>query len=742
VTTVARTLAEELRARDDEALAALLRARPDLARPVPADLSQVAARATARHSVSAALDELDLAGLAALTALTLLSAPARLRDVSTLMGAADAVCAAAVQRLRDLALVWGRDDALLTVRVASEALGPHPGGLGPPATSLGLPPLDEAEIDRRVGALGEGARELLGRLTWGPPTGSLTPTSPLAAMVAELRNASLVATPTDTSVVLPREVGLGLRGGVLHRESLDAPPSITPAPAPGHDRLAAGAALEVVQQVESLVHGWSENGPGVLRSGGMGVRDLRLAAVAVGVDDLRAGFLVELAAAAGLVARLDDPRAGERWAPTAAFDLWLGDTLARRWSTLAAGWLDTDRVTTLVGRRDDKDRPINPLAPGLERQRTAVARRLTLEQLARLSPSAPADAEQVVAAVGWQRPRLGAHRDTVVRATLSEAGWLGVTGRGALTDAGARLLQEGAAAAAAALDPLVPVPLHQVMVQADLTAIAPGPLERSVATGMGMLADVESRGGATVYRFSDDSLRRALDAGWPAERVHAFLREHSSTPVPQPLTFLVDDAARRHGRLRLGLASLYLRSDDPTELDAVLADSRLSALGLRRIAPTVALTDSDETLVLQSLREAGHSPLAESLDGSIHRPGRRARRAPAPRAAHPPTGAAMAQDEARALVDAIRAGDAVSARRPVGPALTPRTGSLDALAALREAAQASGSVWMSYMDQTGTLSERIVDPVRVEAGWLTAYDHRSDDTRRFAVHRIRKVAPA
>jgi predicted DNA-binding transcriptional regulator YafY len=49
---------------------------------------------------------------------------------------------------------------------------------------------------------------------------------------------------------------------------------------------------------------------------------------------------------------------------------------------------------------------------------------------------------------------------------------------------------------------------------------------------------------------------------------------------------------------------------------------------------------------------------------------------------------------------------------------------------------------MSYMDENGSLSERVVDPVRVDAGWLTAYDHRTDIMRRFAVHRIRKVAPA
>ena len=51
-----RSLADDLRARDDAALAALLRARPDLRTPVPADLAALAARATTRPSVQRALD--------------------------------------------------------------------------------------------------------------------------------------------------------------------------------------------------------------------------------------------------------------------------------------------------------------------------------------------------------------------------------------------------------------------------------------------------------------------------------------------------------------------------------------------------------------------------------------------------------------------------------------------------------------------------------------------------------------
>jgi predicted DNA-binding transcriptional regulator YafY len=50
-------------------------------------------------------------------------------------------------------------------------------------------------------------------------------------------------------------------------------------------------------------------------------------------------------------------------------------------------------------------------------------------------------------------------------------------------------------------------------------------------------------------------------------------------------------------------------------------------------------------------------------------------------------------------------------------------------------------VLIGYVDNHGSATERIVDPVRVDGGWLTAHDHRADDVRQFAVHRIRSVSP-
>jgi predicted DNA-binding transcriptional regulator YafY len=69
--------------------------------------------------------------------------------------------------------------------------------------------------------------------------------------------------------------------------------------------------------------------------------------------------------------------------------------------------------------------------------------------------------------------------------------------------------------------------------------------------------------------------------------------------------------------------------------------------------------------------------------------------------------------------------------------LTP----IGSLAALREAVETGRTVLIGYVDNQGVSTERIVDPVRVDGGWLTARDHRADDVRQFAVHRIRSVSP-
>ncbi|MET9829536.1 helicase C-terminal domain-containing protein [Streptomyces sp. NPDC006385] len=306
------------------------------------------------------------------------------------------------------------------------------------------------------------------------------------------------------------------------------------------------------------------------------------------------------------------------------------------------------------------------------------------------------------------------------------------------------------AAAARLLAPLLPEPLDHVLLQADLTAVAPGPLRRPLADMLGVLADVESKGGATVYRFTPGSVRRALDAGRSASDLHAFLAEHARTPVPQPLAYLIDDVARKHGHLRVGAASAYVRCDDDAMLNEILADKRAAGLRLRRLAPTVLAAQADPAALLDGLRAMGFAPAAESAEGDVlitradaHRTPPRTPPEPVPDGPPTPDATLLA-----AAIRAIRAGDLASTtpRRPSADSVPapggelPRTTSAETLATMQAAVLTGETLWIGYVNAEGAASQRVIAPVRVEGGFVTAYDHTADEVRTYPLHRITGVA--
>lgn len=780
-----RTLAEDLRGRDDDALAALLRARPDLTTPVPVDLTQLATRATTRASVARALERLDRFTLQVLDAAVVLPdgfGYAALRDligdVPELPGA--------VETLRVRALLWGPDDALRVVRTVRDLAGAAPAGFGPPlAVALGstgparlqelladlglAPTADAVAAIRAIGALfadrkamaallGEAppaAVEVLEKLVWGPPTGSVRGAErPVRAADANspvewlLARALLVPAGPQT-VVLPRELGLALRGGRVHRDLEPTPPEVgaTARDPQAVDAAAAGAAFTAVRQVEELLEMWSTGGPAVLRAGGLGVRDLKRVAAGLDVPEAEAALWLELAYASGLVA--GDGEADEQWLPTPAYDTWRGRPVGERWATLAGVWLETTRVPGLVGTRDDKDRPVNALGPGVDRTTAPEVRHALLGRLGALPEGSAALGTDLLADLAWHRPvRTARLRTELVDRTLVEAELLGITGRGALSRAGRAILTGRLDAAAEVLAPLLPTPLDHVLLQADLTAIAPGPLVVELAQELHMAADVESTGGATVYRFSEPSIRRALDSGRTAADLHRLFTTHSRTPVPQPLTYLVDDVARRHGRLRVGAASAYLRCDDESVIGELLADRRASGLRLRRIAPTVLVADAAPDGVLSALRSLGYAPMAESATGDVVVTRPDARRTP-PRSLPPRvTGEPPAPGASliTAAVTAIRAGDRAAVSRPraegdaPAPAELPRTSAAETLLALQSAAADRRAVWIGHVTREGRATQHIIVPIGLEGGYVTAQDRGTGELHTYPLHRITGVA--
>ncbi|MFC7647161.1 helicase-associated domain-containing protein [Streptosporangium lutulentum] len=419
-----------------------------------------------------------------------------------------------------------------------------------------------------------------------------------------------------------------------------------------------------------------------------------------------------------------------------------------RWVILAMTWLTMDRVPGMIGERDERDRLLNALHPDLRRSAAAEVRTTTLGMLATAAPGVAPTLGSVRERLAWEQPRRrGGHRDQLVEFTLREAEQIGVTGLGVLSAHGRALLPGGSRTGSPGelLAPLLPEPLDHVFLQADLTAVAPGPLTTELRRWLALSAKVESTGGATVYRFDEGSIRRALDAGQGADEILAMLERHSTTPVPQPLSYLVTDVARRHGRMRIGTASAYVRCDDSSLLDEVMADKRAIPLRLRRLAPTVIASKSSRSALIDSLRAMGYAPAAESLDGDViitQLDVRRTEGPPLVRSSATFNG--LEAEVVAAAIRAVRAGDAAHQARRVPldapDGQVPRSPATATISALRDAIRQGSQVWIGYLDSQGNATSRILEPARMEGGYLTAYDETRAAVHRFALHRITGIA--
>ena len=837
-------LAVHLTALPDREVAALLVARPDLAAPPSSSFLALATRAGAPGSIEHALAGLDAPTLAVAEAVVALSRPdessraggAGPTEVAEAAGnrqtggdggasgepagseplgdpadhPADPASAASVdlaglvaahlplpaeqvtealEHLGRLALVIeGRPLAALEA-----AFGPHPFGLGPwaaePLSAERLPPtLEELSEDAAGGGgkpvISAASVEMLQALTWGPPAGTLRAggTAPGAAPLIErgwLERSS--DAHGRTRFILPRQVALALRGGRLTREPLTAPEA-GDLETVGADVVASEASFhaeEAVRLVAALLEEWGREGGTIRRTGGVSARALARTADALGLEADAAARIIEIAAAAGLLGLDDD---GATWVPSSQAAGWLTDSLPQRWAPLALAWSGSARTPWLTGTRDDDGTLRAVLSPDLEAGWAARLRARVLALLGDLPPGASATPAFVRAALTWQSPRRPIPGGAI-SAVLAEAETLGITGGGALTEAGRILARRAAAsldeqapglsggptdpgdagraeeaggeayaeplsddqaltALEAALAADLPAAVEMILVQSDLTAIVPGRPAPELAALLERTSVVESRGGALTVRFTPESVRGALDVGYRAEEITQEIGRYSPTPLPDSLSVLIQDAARHHGAVRVRAVSALLRVGDEATAAGLLAEPRLKDLGLDQVAPGILVATASAGQVLRELRATGLAPVTEDASGHLvvgPATAQQARRAPEPTrpgSEHSVRRRRPGRRELTTLVGRLRVGqEALQAAGETAVATDP----VHALAVLRQAQSSRLRLRLSLAGPDGAVQERQVRVLAVEPGRVRLRDVMRETELTVAVHRIVSV---
>ncbi|MFD7404504.1 helicase-associated domain-containing protein [Streptomyces sp. NPDC059866] len=800
------TLAAWLRGLDTPRLERVLAARADaVSPPEPRSVGELADRLQRPASVALVLPRLALPHLQVAEALAAVASVPR-AGLARLLGATDEESAcgldAALDVLADHALVWPDDKGLLHMAAPLRQAWDAPLGLDAPLTRL-LADMTSEELRSMLVALGErpgGTKQqrlaaLVDHHSDPERIAALVAQAPATTRNLLERRASYAPDRPEFTVFgapqadsgpgvrwalergllvqdrhrygaarMPAEVALALRGADWRAPFEPVPPVVHTVPVGSAevDREAAAAATAFAAHAASVLAACAAVPPKRLKSGGVGARELSRTGRAAQCDDIVVRLVLETAYAAGLLAR-----DGDQVAATEGYDAWAEREPAEQLTVLLQAWRTLPLTPT--GARDEDGKALPALAGAPPCTGCVQARHGLLTAATHLPAGQGAkNAAELGPLVAWYRPladRLP--EDTTPFATLvREAELLGVIARGALSRIGAALEADDAEALAVACQRLLPTATRTARFGTDLTAVVTGTPSAHLAALLDAVADREAGGTASVWRFSPSTVRRALDAGRTPDSLAADLAAVAVGALPQPLSYLIHDTARSHGRMRVTSAACVIHGEEPALLAELAAHRKLTRLGLRQLAPTVLVSRTPLEKTLAALRAAGYAPVAETADGTVrveqNRRPRAAGPVPPPRLPGGTAGrrnAAARTPQVPAAVDLGALATRLRAAPPSTPQPDPGNGipfdsdteeivagcaRLLSLADVRQLAHAideGREVTIEYVAASGSRTVRTLSELELDAPYLYAWCHLRDDDRVFTLSRIHGVMP-
>jgi hypothetical protein len=315
----------------------------------------------------------------------------------------------------------------------------------------------------------------------------------------------------------------------------------------------------------------------------MGLPDVKRLSSHLGKSKEYVKAILELAKVSGVVAISE-----KRFHPTDLADSWIASDPKTRWQLLVNAWL------AIIG--------------------PSGAKELALQH-------SQDPAKSLSELVGSSFPLVNASAQSRIGRVAELADAIGLSVAGFAASWLSSVLAGKVPAATKALEQRLPAQQGRIIVQADLSIIAPGPLASSIEIELRKFTDTENIGLATGYRISPLSLSCGLEEGMTEKQIRALLEKLSGTKLPQPVDYLISETATRFGRLKIqaGEAGSLLTSTDELLATQILMDSKLKAFGLRKSDNGVISSMEPEALY-HALRENGYLAIRVDEAGKVIAP--------------------------------------------------------------------------------------------------------------------------
>lgn len=411
---------------------------------------------------------------------------------------------------------------------------------------------------------------------------------PKASALKELQESFLVGEASDEGVAAElfestRAALDELMSGRVEERQLRA--VVEPRDQGEVDRDCANSVFDTIQAVTELIFDLEIHRVREVGRRSVGLPDIKRLANRLRKSNDYVREIYDLANLAGVVALV-----GQRWQLTDISDAWIIEGAAARWQRLAAVWM------MVLGR----------------------------SAAAELSAEGGLNARLLEDVLGDVFPLADTKIMSRITKLQSLAELCGIAHLGRTASWVPAVLDGNHTKAAEEVAALLPATQGRLIVQADLTLIAPGPLETTLDIKLRQFAELESIGTASSYRISALSVSHAYELGMTESEIRELLLQASQKDLPQPVDYLLREASSRFGRLKVldnaADGRTEVHSTDPILITSIANDSKLRPFNFRETASGFLVSRLDSNVIYLGLREAGYSAIRVSSNGDVLSP--------------------------------------------------------------------------------------------------------------------------